>query len=464
MSRIFHSKNCPMKRLMLPLVLLAVSLPASWLPGASGRPNVLFIAVDDLNAWVSHLGAYPLAKTPNIDRLAARGVTFERAYCAVPACEPSRAALMSGQRPTTTGCYSNGHEWMQIIPEGRNLSMRFKEAGYHTVGAGKIFHSDEHFPSEWDAYLDRESYEAHGGVPKYQGYHEPLLMDIRDEDIGDWHIVNWCIDQLNTKRDRPLFIACGLHKPHLPFAPPKKYYDAFPLEEIVLPPFLENDLDDIPPRGVRMAGPQNDYAKFQENGRWKAAIQSYLATVAYTDMNIGRLLDALDKSPIADNTLIVLFGDHGWSLGEKKHFRKFALWEEPTRMPYIWVVPGVTQPGTRSTRPVDLMSIYPTLLELTGLPVPEFVEGVSIAPLLENPQADWDIPALTTHGRGNHAVRTEHWRYISYEDGGEELYDHRKDPHEWTNLAGDPAFERTKQQLREWLPRKEAPRWQGGQN
>ena len=213
-----------------------------------------------------------------------------------------------------------------------------------------------------------------------------------------------------------------------------------------------------------MAGPQNDYRLFQENGRWKAAIRSYLATCAYTDMNIGRLLDGLDKSPIADNTIIVLWGDHGWSLGEKKHFRKFALWEEPTRMPYIWVVPGVTKPGTRSTRPVDLLSVYPTLLELCGLKRPGFVEGDSIVPLLENPLAKWYVPALTTWGRGNHAVRTERWRYISYEDGGEELYDHTADPNEWTNLAMNANYAPIINRLRGWLPQEEVPEWPGRQN
>jgi arylsulfatase A-like enzyme len=444
-------------RLLIPLHFVC------WVPqlSAADQPNVLFIAVDDLNTWVTHLGGHPQAMTPHIDRLAARGVSFEKAYCAVPACEPSRAALMSGQRASTTGCYLNGDKWQEIIPEGQSLSMRFKEAGYHTVGAGKIFHSDERFESEWTEYMDGTPYSNTGGVPKDQGYHEPLVMDIKDEDISDWHIVNYCIDQMSQKRDEPLFIACGLHKPHLPFAPPKKYYDAFPLEDIILPPFLENDLDDIPARGIKMAGAGGDYKKFQESGRWKAAIQSYLATCAYTDMNIGRLLDGLDKSPIADNTIIVFWGDHGWSLGEKKHFRKFALWEEPTHMPFIWVVPGVTKANTRSSRPVDLMSIYPTLCELAGLPVPGFVEGVSITTLLKTPSAEWSTPAITTHGRLNHAVRSEGWRYISYEDGGEELYDHTKDPNEWTNLANDPAFASVKQSHRAWLPKKEAPSWPG---
>jgi arylsulfatase A-like enzyme len=426
---------------------------------ASDKPNVLFIAIDDLNIWVTHLGGHPQAITPNIDRLAARGITFENAFCAVPACEPSRAALMSGQRPWSTGAYLNGDQWMEIFEPGQGLSARFKEAGYHTVGAGKIYHSDERFESEWTDYMDSSAYSNTGNVPKNQGYHEPLLMDIKDEDISDWHVVDWCIEQMNTKSDKPEFIAAGLHKPHLPFAVPRKYYEAFPLEDIQLPPFLENDLDDVPPAGVKMAGQDDDYKKFQESGLWKAAVQSYLATCAYTDMNVGRLIDALDKSPIADNTIVVLWGDHGWSLGEKKHFRKFALWEEPTQMPYVWVVPGMTKAGTRSSAPVDLMSVYPTLCELAGLKIPENVEGVSLTPLFENPYRHWAIPAITTHGRGNHAVRSDRWRYIRYANGDEELYDHSKDPHEWTNLSTDSKLNPVKTRLSAWLPNEEVPVW-----
>jgi arylsulfatase A-like enzyme len=426
---------------------------------ASDKPNVLFIAIDDLNIWVTHLGGHPQAITPNIDRLAARGITFENAFCAVPACEPSRAALMSGQRPWSTGAYLNGDQWMEIFEPGQGLSARFKEAGYHTVGAGKIYHSDERFESEWTDYMDSSAYSNTGNVPKNQGYHEPLLMDIKDEDISDWHVVDWCIEQMNTKSDKPKFIAAGLHKPHLPFAVPRKYYEAFPLEDIQLPPFLENDLDDVPPAGVKMAGQDDDYKKFLESGRWKAAVQSYLATCAYTDMNVGRLIDALDKSPIADNTIVVLWGDHGWSLGEKKHFRKFALWEEPTQMPYVWVVPGMTKAGTRSSAPVDLMSVYPTLCELAGLKIPENVEGVSLTPLFENPYRHWAIPAITTHGRGNHAVRSDRWRYIRYANGDEELYDHSKDPHEWTNLSTDSKLNPVKTRLSAWLPNEEVPVW-----
>ncbi|WP_146401917.1 sulfatase [Planctomycetes bacterium CA13] len=421
------------------------------------RPNVLFIAVDDLNAWVTHLGRNPQARTPNIDRLAKMGTTFSRSYCAVPACNPARNALMTGQRPWTTACYMNGDPWKKHTSEGFGLSNQFKKAGYHVAGAGKIYHSQTYFESEWSEYLDPKSYSLNGpGVKKDEGYHVPLPHDLKDDDLGDWHVVDWCIEQLHKQRDKPLFLACGLYKPHLPFAVPRKYYDMFPRDQIQLPPHREDDLDDIPPAGVKMAKSNGDHAKFLKSGRWKDAIQSYLATCAYTDMNIGRLLDGLEKSSYADNTIIVLWGDHGWSFGEKSHWRKFALWEEPTRAPLIWVAPGVTQAGTVCERSVDFMTIYPTLCELAGIDIPSHVEGPSAITLLHDPTTAWNHPAITTHGYKNHTVRTETHRYIQYADGSEELYDHTNDPYEWTNIASKPASVMEIEKLRKHLPTRNA--------
>jgi arylsulfatase A-like enzyme/phosphodiesterase/alkaline phosphatase D-like protein len=416
-------------------------------------PNVLFIAVDDLNAWVTHLGANPQAKTPNIDRLAKMGTTFSQAYCAVPACNPARAALMTGQRPWTTGCYMNSDPWKGYTTEGLGLSAQFKNAGYHVAGCGKIYHSQTFFESEWSEYMDSKLYSLNGeGVKKYQGYHQPLPHDLKDDDLGDWHMVDWCIEQLNKKHDKPLFLACGLYKPHLPFAVPRKYYEMFPRDQIQLPPHREDDLDDVPAAGVKMANPNGDHAKFLKSDRWKDAVQSYLATCAYTDMNIGRLLDGLAKSPYAKNTIIVLWGDHGWSFGEKSHWRKFALWEEPTRAPLIWVAPGVTKPGTVCARAVDFMTIYPTLCELTGVKTPKHVEGPSAISLLRDPASAWSHPAITTHGYKNHAVRTDTHRYIQYADGSEELYDHTTDPNEWSNIAPKPETAALIQTLKAHLP------------
>lgn len=422
------------------------------------RPNVLFIAVDDLNHWVTHLKRNHQAQTPNIDRLARMGMTFTRAYCAAPACEPSRAALMSGRRPWTTGCYKNGDQWKKHLTEGEQLTSQFLNAGFYVAGAGKIFHSDQYFPGEWTEYFNSRGLDAAGkGVEKDDGYHQPLSVDLKDDDLMDWHTVNWCIDKMLETRDKPYFIACGLHKPHLPFAVPRKYYDAFPLEAIELPPHREDDLEDIPEAGRAMAKSHGDHAKFLKSGRWRAAIQSYLATCAYTDMNIGRLLDALDKSTHRDNTIIILWGDHGWSLGEKQHWRKFALWEEPTRTPLIFVAPGTTKAGSICNHPVDLTSVYATVCQLASLPVPEHVEGASLEPLLRGPSANWNLPAITTHGRGNHAVRRGPWRYIRYSDGSEELYDHSTDQYEWNNLANRSQYANLKVELAAHLPQYEKP-------
>lgn len=423
------------------------------------RPqNVLFIAVDDLNHWVTHLGRNPQAATPNIDRLAARGVTFTHAYCAAPACKPSRTSLLSGLRPWTTGCYYNGDNNTGLIPEGASLNAQFLKAGYHVAGAGKVYHGGS-YPSEWTEYMSKSEFSDKLPKPaKDEGFLEPVKTDLKDGDLGDWHTVNWCIKRIETPHDKPFFIACGLIKPHLPWAVPRKYYEMFPLENIQLPPYLEEDLDDIPPAGVSMAKPEEDHAKILASGRWKAAIQSYLAACAYTDMNVGRLLDALDKSPARDNTIVVLWGDHGWSLGEKHHWRKFALWEEPTRAPLVWVAPGITKPGGVCEQTVDFMTIYPTLCELAGLPIPKHVEGPSAVSLLRDPKSAWEHPAISTYGCMNHAVRTGDSRYIRYADGSQELYNETKDPYEWTNLANRPeANESTIKKLAAYLPSDNKP-------
>lgn len=452
--------------LLLAGTLVLGTLSAYQRPAAArdqpARPNVLFIAVDDLNHWVRHLGRNPQVITPNLDRLAKRGVTFSRAYCAAPACNPSRAALMSGVRPSTSGVYVNATDWRPHIDAALTMPTHFRKHGYRVVGGGKIYHGGFDRPGEWDDYLkgaggDPKPVGGMGGVGGIQ--FAPL--DCKDEDLADYRIGTWAIDELGKKHDKPFFIACGFHKPHMPWNVPRKYYDLYPLDKIQLPPTKEKDLDDVPPAGVKMAGPQGDHARILASGRWKEAVQAYLAAITYTDMNVGRLLDALDKSPYAKNTIVVLWGDHGWSLGEKEHWRKFALWEEPTRMPLIWTVPGVTKAGGVSERTVDLMSLYPTLTELCGLPTPAHVEGKSLKPLLANPSAAWSTPALTTHGFGNHALRSEKWRYIRYADGSEEFYDEAKDPYEWTNLAASSEHAVAKANLGKHLPKVNKPAPEG---
>jgi len=387
------------------------------------------------------------------------GVSFTNAHCAAPACGPSRAALWSGIRPHTSGCYVNGDPWKRHIKEGLNLNAHFRKNGYYTAAMGKTYHSSASgmksvYASEWDEYPPTTRENSAGRAPtKYEGYHEPLPLDLHDKDLPDWHTVDFCIDRMKQKRDKPFFIACGLIKPHLPWAVPRKYYEMYPREDVRLPPHRKDDLEDLPKAGVRMAGPQKDHARFLKSGRWKDAVQSYLATIAYVDMNVGRLLDAYEASPQRDNTIIVFWGDHGWHLGEKQHWRKFALWEEATRTPFIWVAPGVTKPGTVCDRPVDFMSIYPTLCKLAGLEPPGHLEGKSIVPLLQNPKSNWDGVALTTHGYLNHAIRDGRYRYIRYADGTEELYDHKNDAYEFTNLAGSTDMGVIKENLAAHLPK-----------
>ncbi len=452
-------------RLLLLLLTALLAAPAGLRAADAKKPNVLFIAIDDLNHWVGHLGRHPQTRTPNIDRLAKQGVSFTRAYCTAPACNPSRASLMSGLRPSSTGCYNNNQPWGPGISKDKLLNTHFAQHGYRVYGAGKIYHSSER-GGTWTDYFTGGGKD--GGAKKALKLHPSAKDDgvggvkfgplaNTDEEMPDHATVDYCVGKLNEKSDKPFFIACGFVKPHMPFSVPKKWFDMFPLESIQLPPHRKDDLDDVPPAGVKMAGPQGDHAKIIESGRWKEAVQAYLATIAYCDYEIGRLLDALEKSPQRDRTIVCLWSDHGWSLGEKSHWRKFALWEEPTRTVHIWKVPGVTPAGQTSARTVDYVNIFPTLCQLTGLPKPAHLEGFDMSSLLKNPQAAWSHPAVTTHGLRNHTVRTEGWRYIRYADGSEELYDETADPLEYTNLAAHSDHAARKAEFAKLLPKTDAP-------
>jgi arylsulfatase A-like enzyme len=423
------------------------------------RPDVLFIAIDDLNDWVGHLGGHPDVKTPQLDRLARRGTSFTNAHCAAPACNPSRAALLSGLRPSTSGIYHNSHDWVNTLADVVTLPQHFKANGYRVLGGGKIFHGSASAEKYFHEYYRRRELPP-PKVP-YNGldraHFDWKALDLAERDMPDYKLVSWAIEKLNEERDRPLFLAVGIVKPHLPWYAPQKYFDMYPKEKITLPEVPDDDLADVPPIGLRMARPEGDHKAVVDAGQWRDAVQAYLATISFVDDQVGRLIDAVDKTPAADDTVIVLWGDHGWHLGEKHHWRKFTLWEEATRAPLFFVAPGVGKPGALSSRPVDFMGIYPTLSDLCGLPVPEHVEGVSLRPLLEAPDAAWDRMALTTHGRGEHGVRCDRWRYIRYHDGTDELYDHVEDPMEWQNLAGKPQCDARKQEMAQWMPETEVP-------
>ncbi len=429
---------------------------------AADKPNVLFIAVDDLNDWIGCLGGHPQCQTPNIDRLARKGVLFTRSYCAAPACNPSRAALMTGVSPFTSGVYHNPQPWRKAMPDVVTLPQHFMAHGYEAVGSGKIYHGAFPDPASWNHFLEKK------GDPKpatkvLKDPHSRAggviwgVLDVKDEDMNDYKMADYAIKYLGQKHEKPFFLACGIYRPHMPWQVPRKYYEMYPVDSIQLPKTIQSDLEDIPEAGRKMARPQGDHATMRKTDNWKYAVQAYLASITFADAMVGRVVKALEESEHADNTIIVLWGDHGWHLGEKEHWRKFALWEEATRAPLMMVAPGVTSANRVCERTVDFMSIYPTLSELCGLPLPKHLEGPSLLPLLKKPDAPWDRPAITTHGRNNHAIRSEQFRYIRYEDGSEELYDHQSDPMEWKNLAGNPDFANTKTQLAKWLPKKNVP-------
>ncbi len=455
-------------------LLTTVAQGAEW-----ERPNVLFIAVDDLNDWIGALGGHPQARTPYIDRLVDRGVLFANAHCAAPACNPSRAALMTGIAPHRSGVYLNAQPWKPVLHDKVTLSQHFMQNGYYAIGSGKIFHGSFPDPESWHAYWPSQTQNRPSDpkpkVKSVSGLNRAHFdwgpLDVDDAEMGDTKVVDWVIEQLQKHHDQPLFLACGIFRPHLPWYVPRSYFDRFPVGQIQLPEHREDDLQDIPAAGVRMAKPTGDHAAVREHGQWHAAVQGYLASIHYADKQIGRLLDALDASPNANNTIVVLWTDHGWHLGEKQHWRKFALWEEATRTPLVFVAPpgtpGLTQgttAGTRIDKPVSLLDVYPTLVDLCGLPERGGLSGQSLVPLMADPQRKWERPAITTHGRLNHAVRSDRWRYVQYADGSEELYDHQADPMEYTNLADQSEFDSVKASLSAWLPKENAPNAPSGKS
>lgn len=443
-------------------------------------PNVLFLCVDDMKDWVNCLGGYAgTVHTPNIDRLAKRGTLFTNAHCASPKCAPSRAAIMTGLRPSTTGLYDNGHWWLPNLPSATTIPKQFQNHGYHVVGAGKIFHhtAGNHPPNQWDAFSPltfQEDPWFRGAKLNYPWTrHEPYPNDfpfsgvsglghendwgsltIPDDQYDDVRTADYAIEFLtqaaDTKDSTPFFLACGLFRPHLPWYAPKKYFDLYPIDEIILPEIRDDDLDDLPAAGLKFAAARRgDFETIRNAHKWKRAVQAYLASISYADDQLGRVLISLDSGSHANNTIIVLWSDHGWHLGEKRHWHKSTLWEEATRVPLIICVPGL--PAGICDHPVSLLDLYPTLNDVAGFQSTLSLDGVSLKPLLENPNAPWDRPAVIEYGSGNAAVRSHHFRYIRYRDGGEELYDHRSDPNEWNNLASDPAMIGIKTQLGNWI-------------
>lgn len=436
-------------------------------------PNVLFIAVDDLNDWIGAMNGHPDVKTPNIDRLAKRGTVFQNAHCQAPLCGPSRASIMTGLRPSTTGIYGmiDDNQIREDNPVTRDivfLPEYFRKHGYYTMGVGKLFH--EHVP---DGILDESGGRVKGAGPKPrkrfkwagkgpEGYAGTSTdwgsYPVADSLMPDYQSAEWGVARLRRTYDQPFFLAVGFIRPHVPWYVPQSWFDLYDVKRVALPPYKANDLDDVPAVALAINDlpmmPSTEWAI--KSGEWPNMIEAYLACISFADAQVGKLLDALDASPHADNTVIVLWSDHGYRVGEKGTFAKHALWEEATHAPLMFAGPGIPA-GKNISEPVELLSIYPTLLELAGLPAYDRNEGKSLVPLLKGAPGKETYFALTTYGRNNHSIRTKDFRYTRYEDGGEELYDHRRDPDEWTNLADKKNYEKVKTRLQQYLPTVNVP-------
>lgn len=459
---------------------------------AADKPNVLFIAVDDLNDWIGCLNGHPQAYTPNIDRLASRGMLFTNAHCAAPACNPSRAAISSGLMPITTNVWSNNSGSIgKAYPNARHLPTAFKNAGYYTAGTGKLLHNKKLAQTLFDEYqvFEQRWSPFDGTSVKYTSDEQPskgtenprhLLrdsqgrdvilprnrmpsdrkpnqndgesfdwggFDLPDSDWGDTKITDWAIDRLKQDHEKPVFLGIGYYRPHIPLFAPQRFFDRFKDGKAKLPSYSNTDLNDLSSTGKKWAieaVTAGLHSTVVEHGEWEAAVAAYLACVTYVDHEIGRLLEAFDSSKISKDTWIILWSDHGWQLGEKDHWGKWTGWERSTKVPLI-VVPPTSQmkkfakPGSMCNMPVGLIDLYPTLVELCGLEAPTVLDGDSLVPLLSNPSAKFRSSTLTMFDEGNVSVRDKQWRYIQYADGNEELYDLENDPNEWKNVAQESA-------------------------
>lgn len=434
------------------------------------KQNILFIAVDDLNDWAGFLSGHTGMEihTPNLDRLAASSMVFTNAHTPAPACAPARAAILTGVHHARTGAdnvyWGDGPKWREFtgLEDIVTLEQFFKQHGYKTLGGGKIYHSQappwqassQTEPANWDFYYP-SAYISHPfqirapeeviypadvdneSRPGGRGWWTWGPIPLPDEKMADYHLVEWASYQLSQKHDKPFFLAVGLWKPHDPWEVPQKYFDLYPIEKIALPEYKEDDLNDALDHGRQWI-----HHWVEDNHQWEKVIQAYAASISFSDAMVGRLLDAFNKSDYADNTIIVLWSDHGMHMGEKQNIEKFTLWEKSTRVPLIISVPGLTQKGSKCEQAVSLMDLYPTLAELTGFEKPPHLDGQSLLPQIKNPDAPTS-PAISTYRFTwreepitGHAVRSFRYRYIYYpEIKLEELYDHENDPNEWYNIA-----------------------------
>ncbi|MCB1120875.1 MAG: sulfatase [Verrucomicrobiae bacterium] len=445
------------------LVLLLANLSAH-------KPNIVFIAIDDQNDWIGCMGGHPMSQTPNIDSLAARGTLFTNAHTQSPLCNPSRTSLMTGLRPSTTGVHGlapwfrDVRQWADLV----TLPQHFANHGYQTYSNGKIYHALRSQPED-EPNPEFQHWGARGGfgiprpphklIPPTPFGNHPLMdwgvwpPDNDDTTKSDYDVASQAVRMLeNMPDDKPFFLAAGFFLPHVPIFVTQKWFDLYPNDASVLPPMPKDDRDDTPRSSwwIHWALPEPRQKWIEENGQAINIVRSYLAATSFIDSQIGRILNALDKAGHTEDTIVVLWSDHGYHLGEKLITGKNSLWTRSTRVPLIFAGPGV-RAGELCHRPAELLDIYPTLVDLCELPKLDHLEGLSLRPQLTHPLAPRERPAITSHNQGNFSVVTEKWRYIHYVDGAEELYDEVNDPNEWTNIASQN--EAVVQSLRKWLPK-----------
>jgi len=475
MTSRFASSRAVLTALTLTSFVMALYVVALGATQDTRRPNVLLVVFDDLNDWVGPLQGHPQAHTPAMDALARRGVSFTNAHVQAPLCNPSRASFLTGLRPSTTGIYglAPGIRAVPALADRVTLPQHFAAHGYRTASFGKIFH-DGSIPPEQRA----REFDVWGPAPGMPLPDERLapstgltggvarLVDWgvfpeRDEQQADYQIADAAIAHLRTApRDAPFFIAVGFRLPHVPNFASQRWFDRIPADAVQLPPLRPDDRADTPPFSwyLHWSLPEPRLAWYREHGQLAPFVRAYLASTTFADAQLARVLEAVDAAGHRDDTIVVVTSDHGYHLGEKEITGKNSLWEPSTRVPLIVAGPGIA-PRVVSD-PAELLDLYPTLLELAGLPARDDLEGRSLVPQLRRGERR-SAPAITTHNQGNHTVRTDRWRYIRYANGAEELYDMQADPHEWTNLAGREAHAATLAELRTWLPKTDAPPVEG---
>lgn len=448
-------------------ILLFLLLGTPLFPDAPTRPNVLFIAIDDLRNFVNCFG-YEQVLTPNIDRLAERGTIFTNAHNQAPMCGPSRSSLMTGIMPYNSGAYGFVN-WRKVpvLQAATTLNAHFKNNGYHTMSGGKIYHGNDG-SEEWDEVYCKAQHK--GGtwgdeaikprdlaLKSYDGMKRNGPVDLPDEAFHDTLTASMAVERLQREYDKPWFLAVGFTKPHLAWIAPRKYFDLYDPAKLEMPVVLEDDVADTPHAAQFPSYRIEALTIDQEEGAARRLLHAYLATITYMDAQVGRVLDALEQRDDADNTVVILWSDHGWHLGEKQCWKKFTLWDEATRNPLLISAPGMREKQV-SSKPVQLVDMYPTLVDLCGLPAPEGqLDGRSLVPLLKEPNEDWPWPAVTCNGRDSYSLTFEHWKYNRFFDGSEELYDHVNDPLEHTNLAGLPEYAEKKAAFSKFLPRESHP-------